>query len=116
MQDGVALERKNKDELKQIALGLEVPKVSAMKKEELIVAIREARSKNQEKQEEKKPAKKRPADVLEVCGVLDVMSDGFGFLRFDNYRPGENDVYVSPTQIRRFNLKTGDEILGDCRP
>ena len=56
MQDGVALERKNKDELKQIALGLEVPKVSAMKKEELIVAIREARNKNQEKQEEKKPA------------------------------------------------------------
>jgi len=116
MQDGIALERKNKEELKQIALGLEVPKVSAMKKDELIEAIREARNKNQEKQEEKKPVKKRPADVLEVCGVLDVMSDGFGFLRFDNYRPGENDVYVSPTQIRRFNLKTGDEILGDCRP
>lgn len=116
MQDGVALERKNKEELKQIALGLEVPKVSAMKKDELIQAIREARNKNQEKTQEKKPAKKRPADVTEVCGVLDVMSDGFGFLRFENYRPGENDVYVSPTQIRRFNLKTGDEILGDCRP
>ncbi len=116
MQDGVALERKNKDELKQIALGLEVPKVSAMKKDELIAAIREARNKQQAQEQEKKPAKKRPADVVEVCGVLDVMSDGFGFLRFENYRPGENDVYVSPTQIRRFNLKTGDEIVGDCRP
>lgn len=116
MQDGVALERKTKEELKQIALGLEVPKVSSLKKEELVLAIREARNNVKPQPDEKKSAKKRPSDVMEVCGVLDVMSDGFGFLRFENYRPGENDVYVSPTQIRRFNLKTGDEILGDCRP
>ena len=116
MQDGVALERKTKEELKQIALGLEVPKVSSLKKEELIFAIREARNNIKPQTDEKKSTKKRPSDVMEVCGVLDVMSDGFGFLRFENYRPGENDVYVSPTQIRRFNLKTGDEILGDCRP
>lgn len=117
MQDGVALERKNKEDLKQIALGLEVPKVSSMKKDELIAAIREAREKLKLKEEEKKPQKKqRPADVVEVRGVLDVMSDGFGFLRFENYLPGPNDVYVSPVQIRRFNLKTGDEICGDCRP
>ena len=49
-------------------------------------------------------------------GILDVMADGFGFLRVENYRPSEADVYVSPTQIRRFNLKTGDEIVGDTRP
>lgn len=116
MQDGIALERKNKEELKQIALGLEVPKVSSLKKDELIAAIREARNNLKQPEQEKKPVKKRPSDVIEVCGVLDVMSDGFGFLRFENYRPGENDVYVSPTQIRRFNLKTGDEICGDCRP
>lgn len=114
MQDGVALERKTKEELKQIALGLEVPKVSLMKKEELVMAIREAR-KNQ-KPEEKKPIKTRPADVLEVSGVLDVMVDGFGFLRGENYLPSESDIYVSPTQIRRFNLKTGDQIRGDARP
>ena len=114
MQDGVALERKTKEELKQIALGLEVPKVSLMKKEELVLAIREAR-KNQ-KPEEKKPIKTRPADVLEVSGVLDVMVDGFGFLRGENYLPSESDIYVSPTQIRRFNLKTGDQIRGDARP
>ncbi len=117
MQDQIALERKTKDELKQIALGLEIPKVSSMKKDELIEAIRQAREAINEKEQDKKPAKKqRPADVIEVRGVLEVLSDGFGFLRFENYRPGENDVYVSPTQIRRFNLKTGDEICGDCRP
>ncbi len=115
MQDGVALERKTKEELKQIALGLEVPKVSLMKKEELISAIRKARE-NQKPEEEKKPIKKRPADVIEVSGVLDVMMDGFGFLRGENYLPSESDIYVSPTQIRRFNLKTGDEIRGDARP
>ncbi len=115
MQDEISLERKNKEELKQIALGLEVPRVSSMKKEELIEAINAARA-AQKPSEEKKPKRQRPADVTEVTGVLEVMSDGFGFLRFENYRPGENDVYVSPTQIRRFNLKTGDEICGDSRP
>jgi len=118
MQDGVALERKTKEELKQIAMGLEIPKVSALKKDELIEKIRQNRKENQEKEQKKteNTKKNRPADVVEVCGVLDVMSDGFGFLRFDNYQPSSEDVYVSPTQIRRFNLKTGDEILGDCRP
>lgn len=118
MQDGVALERKTKEELKQIAIGLEIPKVSALKKDELIDKIRQNRKENQEKEQKKteNTKKNRPADVVEVCGVLDVMSDGFGFLRFDNYQPSSEDVYVSPTQIRRFNLKTGDEILGDCRP
>ena len=59
--------------------------------------------------------RERPADVTEVCGVLDVKADGYGFLRFDNFASTNNDIYVSPAQIRRFNLKTGDEITGDCR-
>lgn len=63
-----------------------------------------------------RPVRERPSDVIEVCGVLDVMADGYGFLRFENYRPSEHDVYVAPTQIRRFWLKTGDEIIGDVRP
>ena len=45
-----------------------------------------------------------------VSGILEVMSDGFGFIRCENYLPGEHDVYVAPSQIRRFNLKTGDII------
>ena len=113
------LERKTKEELKQIAQGLEIPRISTMKKDEIIEAIREKRAQIDEenkKQSEKKKKRERPADAVEVCGILDVMNDGFGFLRVENYLSSQNDIYVSPTQIRRFNLKTGDEIVGDCRP
>lgn len=48
-------------------------------------------------------------------GILEVMPDGFGFIRCENYLPGENDVYVAPSQIRKFNLKTGDILLGKVR-
>ena len=48
-------------------------------------------------------------------GILEVMPDGYGFIRCENYLPGENDVYVSPSQIRRFNLKTGDILVGNIR-
>ena len=51
----------------------------------------------------------------EACGILEVMPDGFGFIRSDNYMPGGSDVYVSPSQIRRFGLKTGDIIRGNTR-
>lgn len=121
MPDEITLERKTKEELKQIAQGLGIEKISALKKDEIIQRIREVRQKADEelKKQDEKPVKKkkeRPSDVIEVCGVLDVMADGFGFLRFENYSPSPDDIYVSPTQIRRFNLKTGDEIVGDCRP
>lgn len=52
---------------------------------------------------------------ISVGGILEVMPDGYGFIRSDNYLPGENDVYVSPSQIRKFNLKTGDIITGNTR-
>ena len=48
-------------------------------------------------------------------GILEVMPDGYGFIRCENYLPGENDVYVSPSQIRKFNLKTGDIVAGNTR-
>ena len=50
-----------------------------------------------------------------VKGILEVLPDGYGFIRSDNYLPGDNDVYVSPSQIRRFNLKTGDILKGNTR-
>ena len=50
-----------------------------------------------------------------ASGILEVMTDGFGFIRSDNYMPGDNDVYVSPSQIRRFGLKTGDIVSGNTR-
>lgn len=52
---------------------------------------------------------------IEAHGILEVMPDGFGFIRCENYLPGENDVYVAPSQIRRFNMKTGDIIHGSRR-
>ena len=52
---------------------------------------------------------------IEANGILEVMPDGFGFIRCENFLPGENDVYVAPSQIRRFNLKTGDIIVGNRR-
>ncbi len=52
---------------------------------------------------------------IEVKGILEVLSDGYGFIRSDNYMPGEDDVYVAPSQIRRFSLKTGDIVSGNMR-
>lgn len=52
---------------------------------------------------------------IEANGILEVMPDGFGFIRCENFLPGENDVYVAPSQIRRFNMKTGDIIRGNRR-
>lgn len=112
------LERKTKEELKQIAQGLGIDKISALKKDEIIARIREKRERtaSESKQREQSKKRERPADAIEVHGILDIMQDGFGFLRVENYLSSKNDIYVSPTQIRRFNLKTGDEIIGDCRP
>ncbi|MBP3476037.1 MAG: transcription termination factor Rho [Lachnospiraceae bacterium] len=61
---------------------------------------------------------KYPAELdsgVTASGILEVMSDGFGFIRCENYLPGENDVYVAPSQIRRFGLKTGDILEGNTR-
>ncbi|MCR5789417.1 MAG: transcription termination factor Rho [Lachnospiraceae bacterium] len=52
---------------------------------------------------------------IEVRGILEVLADGYGFIRSDNYMPGEDDVYVAPSQIRRFSLKTGDIVSGNMR-
>ncbi|MCH5274103.1 MAG: transcription termination factor Rho [Lachnospiraceae bacterium] len=67
------------------------------------------------------PEKTTPADIQSLdsgetrVGILEIMSENFGFIRCDNYLPGENDVYVSPAQIRRFGLKTGDIICGNTK-
>ena len=67
---------------------------------------------------EERPEEKFPAELdsgMGANGILEVMPDGFGFIRCENFLPGENDVYVAPSQIRRFNLKTGDVIVGNTR-
>ncbi len=115
MEERTELQRKTKEELKQLAQGFDIPRISTMKKDELIDCILQKRDEVRNREEEKPKKRQRPADAVEVSGVLEVLADGFGFLRVESYRPSENDIYVSPTQIRRFNLKTGDEIMGDAR-
>lgn len=55
-------------------------------------------------------------EVIDASGILEMQNDGFGYLRTGNYLPGSNDVYVSPAQIRRFHLRTGDKVSGKVRP
>ncbi|MDE7435494.1 MAG: transcription termination factor Rho [Lachnospiraceae bacterium] len=65
---------------------------------------------------ERAPEENKELDSgIQANGILEVMPDGYGFIRCENYLPGENDVYVSPSQIRKFNLKTGDIITGNTR-
>ncbi len=123
MTDYEILQTKPLSELKAYAKQLELSGVSGLKKSELVERIA-AECLKRAAQEEAKPQptekpvreKQRPNDVYEVKGFLDVHEDGFGFIRFDNYESSNKDVYVANSQIRRFNLKTGDEICGDARP
>ena len=75
---------------------------------------------NQERMQER-PQYHAPSETAQLDsgeradGILEVLPDGYGFIRCENYMPGENDIYVSPSQIRRFNLKTGDIIKGNIR-
>ena len=105
--------------------------ISTLKKSELIEALKEHDLKlEEEKQsiqetvttaskEEKRHTGHSEFEQLDSGetkeGILEVLPDGYGFIRCDNYLPGENDVYVSPAQIRRFNLKTGDIVMGNTR-
>ncbi len=69
-------------------------------------------------QKEDRPEDKFPSELdsgILANGILEVMPDGFGFIRCENFLPGENDVYVAPSQIRRFNMKTGDIVEGNTR-
>ena len=82
--------------------------------------FQEPRNYNQNNREEEQRQEPRQETSMldsgqEACGILEVMPDGFGFIRSDNYMPGDSDVYVSPSQIRRFGLKTGDIIRGNTR-
>jgi transcription termination factor Rho len=72
---------------------------------------------NQNREKENQPEETLASldSGMTADGILEVMPDGYGFIRCENYMPGENDVYVSPSQIRKFNLKTGDIIAGNTR-
>jgi len=75
-----------------------------------------ARALRQEARDKEKEAVINELDSGETAsGILEIMPDGFGFIRSENYLPGENDVYVAPSQIRRFSMKTGDIVTGNTR-
>ncbi len=109
--------------LRDIAKARELKGVSAMKKAEIIelMLAEDEKDKAKEVKEEIKTEKAGVTDIEQLDsgmmaqGILEVMPDGYGFIRSANYLPGENDVYVAPSQIRRFGLKTGDIITGNTR-
>lgn len=80
------------------------------------VETKSAENQTEEAKSSRAPMEQSELDSgITVKGILEVLPDGYGFIRSDNYLPGENDVYVSPSQIRRFNLKTGDILKGNTR-
>ncbi len=91
-------------ELNDVAKDLKIEGASSLRKQELIFAILQAQSEKN--------------GVIYGEGVLETLPDGFGFLRAPdyNYLPGPDDIYISPSQIRRFNLRTGDIVSGQIRP
>ena len=121
--------------LKEIAKKRGMKGISTLKKADLIEALLKkdeedaAQAASQNAGKAPKPEAKKPdapivhknefASELDsgqiANGILEVMPDGFGFIRSANYLPGENDIYVAPSQIRRFNLKTGDIVIGNIR-
>src|SRR5215831_18070039 len=106
-EDGLnlkALKEKKISELAQIARDFNVDGASSLRKQDLIFAILQAQAER--------------SGFIYGEGVLEILSDGFGFLRSPdyNYLPGPDDIYVSPSQIRRFNLRTGDVVAGQIRP
>lgn len=96
------LEDKNLTELREIAKNLNIISATTLKKGDLVFKILEQQAENHGHQFKK--------------GILDILPDGKGFLRTDGYLAGNEDVYVSQSQIKRFNLKTGDMVTGMVRP
>lgn len=96
------LEAKTSSDLQEIAKEFGVSGYSKLRKKELIIQILKSETEQD--------------GLLFISGILEIMPDGFGFLRIDNYTASTEDVYVSPSQIRRFSMRTGDEVLGQVRP
>lgn len=113
--------------LKELAKARGLKGISVIKKAELIeLMLKEDEKEKKEKQDTVKEMSANTGDKevhdidrldsgVKAQGILEVMPDGYGFIRSANYLPGENDVYVSPSQIRKFNLKTGDILEGNTR-
>ena len=118
------LEDKKVSELQPIAIDLGIS-VAGLKKQDLIEKILTNQSKrngdnnNKKKRIDRKRKNNTPIpeeDLVTKKGILDILADGYGFLRSRGFLPSEDDIYVSQSQIRRFALKRGDEVEGKVRP
>jgi transcription termination factor Rho len=96
------LETKTRDQLLNMAKDLGVPGLATLKKQDLVFRLLQAQT-------------ERQGNLL-TGGVLEIVDDGYGFLRKESMLPGLDDVYVSQSQIRRFGLRTGDHVIGQVRP
>jgi len=99
--DITELESKSKDELLKLAEEMNISDNSGLRKKDLIMRLLQADVEQQ--------------GYIFCSGILEVMSDGYGFLRQDTMLPGQTDVYISPSQIRRFSLRNGDMVIGQGR-
>ena len=102
--DVTELQSKNIADLTKFAQDLEIEQFAGLSKQELILNILEAHNKKE--------------GIMQARGVLEVLKEGYGFLRSPdfNYLPGPDDIYVSPSQIKRFSLRTGHQVYGEIRP
>jgi transcription termination factor Rho len=95
------LETKSLNELQDLAKDLSIPNFRRYRKQELIMKILQAQTEQ--------------SGLMFRSGILEIMQEGYGFLRTSGYLPGQEDIYVSPSQIKRFGLRVGDEVLGQVR-
>lgn len=117
-------------ELRKAAKEKNLKGISSLKKQELIEYLKNNDNEHKQSEPEQETKAEQTKDVRtdrvprdiksldsgrKANGILEVLPDGYGFIRCENYLPGENDIYVSPTQIRRFNLKSGDILNGAIR-
>lgn len=144
--DSSILQEKKLEDLRVIAKTLGIKSITKYRKQELIDLILEKIEEDKKEIEEIKEEKEEVPEItvseeidiedidmeelpekvteeleqMEIIdgaeGILEIHQDGYGFLRSDNYLSGDNDIYVSPSQIRRFKLKTGDKVFGITRP
>ncbi|MFC1981002.1 transcription termination factor Rho [Chloroflexota bacterium] len=98
----VELENKKKDELIEIAREAGISDCAELKKQDIIIRLLQADTEQQ--------------GYIFCSGILEIMNDGYGFLRQDTFLPSQVDVYISPSQIRRFGLRNGDMVAGHGRP
>ncbi len=102
MMDILELEKQPLSALRQTAMDMDVPRAARMKREQLVTRIRQAEAEK---------------EGLEIRGgILEIMSEGIGFLRLEGYKPSPQDVYVSQSQVRRYSLRNGDMVIGHVRP